>query len=31
LALVFLGEKISPLRWIGIGVIVVGIYLLVKS
>jgi drug/metabolite transporter (DMT)-like permease len=31
LALVFLGEKISPLRWMGIGVIVVGIYLLVKS
>ena len=31
LALVFLGEKISPLRWAGIGVIVVGIFLLVKS
>jgi drug/metabolite transporter (DMT)-like permease len=31
LALVFLGEKISPLRWMGIGVIVVGIFLLVKS
>jgi drug/metabolite transporter (DMT)-like permease len=31
LALVFLGEKISPLRWAGIGVIIIGIYLLVKS
>jgi uncharacterized membrane protein len=31
LALVFLGEKISAMRWMGIGVIIIGIYLLVKS
>jgi drug/metabolite transporter (DMT)-like permease len=31
LALVFLGEKISAMRWMGIGVIIIGIFLLVKS
>jgi len=31
LALVFLGEKISPIRWGAISIIVVGVYLLVRS
>jgi drug/metabolite transporter (DMT)-like permease len=31
LALVFLEEKISPMRWGAIAIIVVGVYLLVRS
>ena len=31
LAFLFLGEKISPLRWFAIFVIIIGVYLLVKS
>ena len=31
LAIIFLGENVPPLRWIGIGVVIIGVFLIARS